>query len=173
MRQVGVSEPAADHVDLDAGFEQVDGGGMPEGVRADPSAGSGVVEAGGVPADDLVDAVAGERLPAGGEHRGRRARAVAVLGLEQLLERAGGLLPERAGAPFVAFAVQADGRVLAEVEVPGAQVGGLLDAGAGVVEEQDQRAVAQCERAVAGQVGAGGLGSRRVRGTGFLAGRRV
>ena len=39
--QVGVSEPAADDVDLDAGFEEVDGGGVPEGVRADPAAGSG------------------------------------------------------------------------------------------------------------------------------------
>ena len=43
-------------------------------------------------------------------------------------------------------------RVLAEVEVLRAQVGGLLGAGAGVVEEQDQGAVPQCERAVAGQV---------------------
>ena len=60
---------AADHVDFDAGFEQVDGGGMPEGVRADLPSGAGVVEAGCVPADDLVDAVAGEGLPVGGEHR--------------------------------------------------------------------------------------------------------
>jgi hypothetical protein len=63
-----------------------------------------------------------------------------------------GLLPERAGAPFAAFAVQAHQRVLAEVEVLGAQAGGLLRAGAGVVEEQDQGAVPQRERAVAGQV---------------------
>ena len=68
---------------------------------------------------------------------------VAVLGLEQLLERAGGLLPERAGSPFVAFAVQANGGVLAEVEVLDAEIGGFLDAGAGVVEEQHQRPVAQ------------------------------
>ena len=66
-----------------------------------------------------------------------------VLGFEELLERAGGLLPERAGSPFVALAVQAHGRVLAEVEVPDAQVGGFLDAGAGVVEEQEQRPVAE------------------------------
>ena len=39
--EVGVSEPAADDVDLDACFEKVDGGGVPEGVRADPPAGSG------------------------------------------------------------------------------------------------------------------------------------
>ena len=48
--------------------------------------------------------------------------------------------------------MQAHQRVLAEVKVLGAQVGGLLGAGAGVVEEQDQGAVPQCERAVAGQV---------------------
>lgn len=50
------------------------------------------------------------------------------------------------------FAVQAHQWVLAEVEVLCAQAGDLLRAGSGVVEEQDQGAVAQCERAVAGQV---------------------
>ncbi len=60
----------------------------------------------------------------------------------------GGLVPERAGPPLVALAVQAHGRVLAEVEVLDAQVGGFLDAGAGVVEEQQQGAVAQREPAV-------------------------
>ena len=53
-------------------------------------------------------------------------------------QQPGCLLPERAGPPFAAFAVQAHQRVLAEVEVAGAQVGGLLGAGAGVVKEQDQ-----------------------------------
>ena len=62
-------EPAADDVDLDAGFEEVHGGRVPEGVRADTAAGSDVVEIGGVTADDLVDAVAGEWLSAGGEYR--------------------------------------------------------------------------------------------------------
>ena len=33
--EVGVAEPAADDVDLDAGLEQVDGGGVAEDVRAD------------------------------------------------------------------------------------------------------------------------------------------
>jgi hypothetical protein len=48
--------------------------------------------------------------------------------------------------------VQAHDRVLAEVEVLGPQVGDFLCAGAGVVEEQDQGAVPQRERAAAGQV---------------------
>ena len=48
--------------------------------------------------------------------------------------------------------MQAHQRVLAEVKVLHAQAGDLLGAGAGVVEEQDQGAVPQRERAVAGQV---------------------
>ena len=42
--------------------------------------------------------------------------------------------------------------MLSQVEVLRAQAGDLLGAGAGVVEEQDQGAVPQRERAVAGQV---------------------
>ena len=38
--EIGVTEPAADDVDLDAGLEEVDGGGVPEEVRADPPAGA-------------------------------------------------------------------------------------------------------------------------------------
>ncbi len=114
-----MSEPAADHIDLDASFEQVDGGGVPEGVRADLSAGAGVVEAGCVPADDLVDAVAGEGLPVGSEHRragrGRRLGG-AVQGGQQLCS----LLPERAGAPFAAFAVHVYRKIhLFDVDLPG------------------------------------------------------
>ena len=60
-----MAEPAADHVDLDASLEKVNGGGVAEGVRADPATRSGVIEAGGVPSDDLVDARAGETLAVG------------------------------------------------------------------------------------------------------------
>jgi hypothetical protein len=49
--------------------------------------------------------------------------------------------------------MQARQRVLAEVEVPGAQVGGLLDAGSGVIEEQHQGAVAQGQAPAGGQAG--------------------
>jgi hypothetical protein len=58
------------------------------------------------------------------------------------LQDPGGLLPERAGSPFVAFAVEAHDRVLTEIEVLDAEVGGFLHACAGVVEEQQQRPVA-------------------------------
>ena len=129
-----MSEPAADHVDLDAGFEQVDGGGMPEGVWADAAPGSGIVEIGGVPAHDFVDPGAGERLAAGGKHGSLRRRRLWP-GLQQLLDGSCGVLPERAGAPFVALAVQAHGRVIGEIEVPDPQVRCFLDACTGVVEE--------------------------------------
>ena len=59
------------------------------------------------------------------------------------MEKTGGLPPERAGSPFVALAVQAHGRMLAEVEMLDTKVRGFLDAGASVVEEQDQRSVTQ------------------------------
>jgi hypothetical protein len=170
--QVGVSEPASDHVDFDAGFEQVDGGGVPEGVRADLPSGARVVEAGCAPADDLVDAVAGEGLPVGGEHRcaGRGRRPCRA---EQGGQQPCCLLPERAGAPLAALAVQARQRVLAEVEVFCAQAGGLLRAGAGVVRGTGSRRgpAARAGRREAG--GSGGPRSRRARGTGFPAGRCV
>ncbi len=138
---VCVPEPPTDDVDLDAGLEEVHRRGVSEGVRADPAAGSGVIKLSGVAADDLVNPVAGERLSARGEHRGRGWRG--VLGCQELVEDDGGLPPERAGSPFVALAVQAHGRVLAEVEVLDAEVRGFLDTGAGVVEEQDQRPVTE------------------------------
>ena len=145
-----MAEPAPDDVDFDAGFEKVDGGGVPEGVRADPAAGAGVIEVGGVPAHDLVDAEAGERLAARGEDRGlgavRRAGRC-----EQCAEQVRGLMPQRAGPPLVSLAVQAREGVLAEVEVPGAQVSCLLGSCASVVKEQQQRAVPQGELALAGQ----------------------
>ena len=62
---------------------------MPESVRADLPASPGVIEAGGVPPDDLVDAVAGQRLAAAGEH------GVAGVGVRagQGGEQVGGLPP--------------------------------------------------------------------------------
>jgi hypothetical protein len=45
----------------------MDGGSVPEGVRADSAAAPGVVQAGGMPPHDLVDAEAGERLTVGGD----------------------------------------------------------------------------------------------------------
>ena len=133
-----MTEPAADHVHLDASLEEVDGRGVAEDMRADAAAGAGVVEAGGVAAHDLVDAEAGERSPACREDRGCGAGCRAGR-LEQRAEQFGGLSPQRAGPPLVALAVQADHRVLAQIEVPGPEIGRLLHPCPGVVEEQQQR----------------------------------
>ena len=58
-----MAEPAADHVDFDTGFEEVNGGGVAERVWADGSVLAWLVEMAGVPANDLVDPEPGERLP--------------------------------------------------------------------------------------------------------------
>jgi hypothetical protein len=52
---------------------------------------------------------------------------------------------KRAGSPFVAFAVEADQGVLAQVEVADAQISGFLGPCPGVVEEQQQHPVSQGE----------------------------
>ncbi len=103
-------------------------------------------------AHNLVDARSSERTAVGGED----SRVGGVRGAERFDQRAqhvGGLAPQRAGAPLVALAVEADERVLSEVEVPDAQVGHLLHARPGVVEEQEQRPVPQSQRTVARQAG--------------------
>src|SRR6266705_594181 len=123
---------------------------MAEDVRADAAAGAGIVEAGGVAAHDLVDAEAGERLPACREDRGCGAGCRAGR-LEQRAEQFGGLPPQRAGPPLVALAVQADHRVLPQIEMPGPEIGRLLRPCPGVVEEQQQGPVPQRQPAVAWQ----------------------
>ena len=56
-------KPPADHVDLDARFQQVDGGSMAEQMRGDPSCvRPRRVEGTAVPTNDLVDSVAAQCL---------------------------------------------------------------------------------------------------------------
>ena len=55
-----MSEPAADHVNFDARFEEVNSGGVAKDVRADPAPGAWVVKVARMPANDLVDSRAGE-----------------------------------------------------------------------------------------------------------------
>ena len=59
--QADMTEPAADHVNLDAGFEQVNRRGVPKDVRrnASPTLSRVGVKARRVSADDLVNAEAG------------------------------------------------------------------------------------------------------------------
>ena len=62
-----------------------------------------------------------------------------------------GLLPQRALPPLVPFTVQPHPRWRVEGQVLGAQIRDLLHAGAGVIEKQQQRPVAQCEPAAVWQ----------------------
>ena len=65
-----MAEPAADDVDLDPGFEEVNGGGVAECVWADGAVLAWLVEVAGATANDFVDPEPGERLPGrGDEHR--------------------------------------------------------------------------------------------------------
>jgi hypothetical protein len=58
-----VAEPATDHVDLDAGLQQVHGRRVSEDMGPDPAAGRALVlKMCGMPPDELVDAEPGERL---------------------------------------------------------------------------------------------------------------
>src|SRR5689334_17068012 len=99
----------------------MNGCGMPEDVWGHPAAGALVILTRRVPTDDLVDAEAGEGLSSGREH-GCSGHWGWVLRGEQRVEQIRGLVPERARAPLVAFAVQTDHRVVAQVEVLHAQV---------------------------------------------------
>ena len=102
--QVGVAEPAADHVDLDPGFEEVNSGGVAECVWADGPVLAWLVEMAGVTTNDFVDPVSGERLPGSRNEHGLIGRLL-VGAADEVIEHRRGLCPKGAGAPFVAFAV--------------------------------------------------------------------
>ena len=69
---------------------------------------------------------------------------------QQPRDRVDGLRPERADPPFVALAVQAHPRLRPQVEMLDAQVGDLLHAGAGVVEQEEEGAITQGVSSVCG-----------------------
>ena len=69
----------------------------------------------------------------------RRHASVAVHQLLQTRSRVG---PERTRAPFVALPMETDGGARLELEMPHAEVRGLLDARPRVVQEEEQRAIA-------------------------------
>ena len=60
----------------------------------------------------------------------------------QLLEQSNGLFPQWANAPFIPFAVKSDSRLAFQIQVPPAQIGHFLNPRPGVVEEQEECAVA-------------------------------
>src|SRR5260370_37871218 len=146
--QIGGAEPHPDHVTLDARLQKVNCGGVPEDVRADPTSGARVIEACSVAPHDLVDAETREWLAVCRKDR-RPRRWWWMYRLEQRRQKRRRLMPERACAPLVALAVQAHKWVLTEIEVFNTQIGGLLSARSGVVEEEDEGPVPQSETAVA------------------------
>src|SRR5918995_5612402 len=93
--------------------------------------------------DDLVEAETGERTGTmrGEERPGRRRRRGRLS--EQPGDRVDGLRPERANPPFVALAVEAHPWLRSQVEMLDAQVGDLLHARAGIIEHEEEGAVAQ------------------------------
>src|SRR5437764_13138372 len=91
--------------------------------------------------DDLIDPEPGQRTgPRSAEDW--VAWRCASLGqkLSEMLHR---LIPEWTHTPLVALAVQMDFRWRLEVEMLDAKIGDFLDPSAGVVQEEQQRAVAQ------------------------------
>ena len=57
------------------------------------------------------------------------------MGLDHSLKDLCRLLPERTDSPLIAFAVEPDTRLRAEIEVFDAEIRDFLDSGAGVVEQ--------------------------------------
>jgi len=57
------------------------------------------------------------------------------VGLDHSLKDLCRLLPERTDPPLIAFAVEPDTRLRAEIEVFDAEIRDFLDSGAGVVEQ--------------------------------------
>jgi transposase len=151
--QTHVPQPGPDHVDLDARLEKMDRGSMPEEVRADaPWAVARAIEKSGMPTDDLVDAEARER------NSGPRTedRAVRLAWLTRLLKEnaqlGSGFRPEGTRPPLIPFPVQLNTGLGAEVEVTHPQVCGLLNPGAGIVEKEDQGAIALGMPSISGQL---------------------
>src|ERR1700678_2248086 len=127
------------------------GSGPPKHVRRDVSIARRRfwnVEVGGESAHALVEAEARKRLSrCGTEHM--------ALGIfhpvypDEAPQDTCGLVPQRAVAPLPALSVQAHMSWTVQGELFDPQVGDLLHAGAGIVEEQQQCAVAQRKLAVA------------------------
>ena len=145
-----VSEPPADHVDVHAGFKEVDGGRMTKDMRADVAAGR-IGTLGPkmvcVATDDLVDTKTREGSGAVGDEEGPVGRGRRASLAQEPHEEVDRLRPERTHTPLVALAMQTYARLRAEVHVLDTQVGDLLYTGPGVVEQQEERAISKRESA--------------------------
>src|SRR6202167_3792223 len=150
--EADVTEPATDDIDVDTGFEKMDGGRVPPDVRRDApriAGAAGGLDAGGQVAHTLVDPKARQRAPGTGYEHG--AVGIRSASADEQGELLGGLLPEWTCPPLAALPPQPNGGRSLEREVRNAQVRDLLDAGTGVVEEQQQNTVAKCESPEGGQ----------------------
>ena len=139
-----VPEPSPDRVDVHARTQEVNGGGVPQGVWADalsPQGGRRRYRSPDTTFDQRMDAVAGDSLAAAVEEHGCRD-GTGEARSEQSPQGRGGPGPERADSGFASLPVQADGRRPGEVEVGDSCVRSLAGPGSGVVQEQEQRVVA-------------------------------
>lgn len=143
-----VSEPGADHVEIDIGLEQVHGGGVAPGVRGDFS-----VEERGTHLDRLGD-------PVGHDVAQTKPRESRSLGIDEqgdgLIASDGpplqirpdgpeGFVPQRTGSLLATFAMDAHMTGPTEADVVDVQVHQLLCSHAGVVEQPVQGVVAATE----------------------------
>ena len=112
-------------------------------VRCDaPAAYRGVfVQECRVSADDLVDTEPRQGAATLRAEDGILRRGGVVTG-DELLQARGGFRPDGTRAPLVALSVQTHARPVQKLQMPDAEVRGLLDARAGVVQHEEERAIA-------------------------------
>jgi len=138
-----VTQPAANHVDFDASFEQVDRSRVPKHVRRNGArrARRFVEKRPDNAPNDLVDPEPRQVASLAGYEHGFLWRSTS----HQRAKQRHGFRPEGAGPPFVAFAVEMCAGLFFEFEVLDPEFGYLLDASACIVQEKEQRSVPQSQ----------------------------
>jgi hypothetical protein len=137
--QTDVPKPCADNVHFNTGFEQMDGRCVSKRMWGQPI----TIEArmGYKTTNDFVDPKSGQCASgAGREYGGIRHPNSAP---EPIDEHVGGVLPQRARAPFVALAMQMSAGLVSKIQIANSQFRSFLYAGAGVIEEEQQGLVSQ------------------------------
>ena len=99
-----------------------------------------------MPFDDLVDSESGEWLSLLREKH--RRGFLGWVGRHQSLQQRRGFRPQWTTAPLVSFAMQSDPVGLIDIDVRVPKISGFLNASAGIVEEHQERPIAQCHVAV-------------------------
>lgn len=133
-------EPCGDSGDVDPGFEKVHGCGMPDDMRRDarrvPRSEPGACRK---LSQDVGDARTAEAASLGVQEE--RPVGGAALS-EPCFEGVDGSRPQGAGALLTTFALERDHRNRVQADIADIEVNDLLDAGAGVVKYQEERAIA-------------------------------